>query len=100
MMPHAVTAFTCLSAGSQLGGFLCFLHLLSAHPWRERALVVDPNNELPGADRKAAVALHSRVSCTTRHAFQALSARTCTACKNLRHVHFEALLAVNVLSMR
>ena len=67
IMPCAVTA-TWLSAGSQIGGFLRFLHLLSAHPWRERALVVDPNDELAGADREAALALHSRVSCAPHDA--------------------------------
>ena len=50
-----------LHAGSRTSGFLRFLHLLSAHPWREQALVVDPNAELSTADREAAMGKHSKV---------------------------------------
>lgn len=51
-----------LHAGSRTSGFLRFLHLLSVHPWREQALIVDPNAELSGADREAAMAKHSKVN--------------------------------------
>lgn len=48
-------------AGSRTSGFIRFLHLLSTHPWREQALIVDPNAELAAADREIAVAAHSKV---------------------------------------
>ena len=50
-----------LHVGSRTSGFLRFLHLLSVHPWREQALIVDPNAELSAADREAAMAKHSKV---------------------------------------